>query len=92
MNELIGHNVDGGVITSSLYDKINTQAVLEDGDVIALSGRAPYSWGYGAPAVCLSSYPSFTVLSRSALVTTDSEEALIAAAAIIGESNIPNSG
>ena len=42
---------NGRDITRSLYDKINTQAALEDGDVIAFSGPVPYSWGYGAPVV-----------------------------------------
>jgi hypothetical protein len=32
---------------------------------------------------------NFSVLRRSALATTDTEETLIAAAAIIGESNVP---
>jgi len=30
---------------------INKHAVLNDGDVIALSGPVPFSWGYGAPVV-----------------------------------------
>jgi len=30
---------------------INRDVVLDDGDVIALSGPVPYSWGYGAPVV-----------------------------------------
>ena len=30
---------------------VNTQTVLDDGDVIALSGPVPYSYGYGAPIV-----------------------------------------
>ncbi len=42
---------NGRDITRSLYEGINTDAVLEDGDVIAFSGPVPYSWGYGAPVV-----------------------------------------
>lgn len=36
-----------------LYEggNINTEAGMSDGDVIALSGPVPYSYGYGAPAV-----------------------------------------
>ncbi len=29
----------------------NLEHALEDGDVLALSGPVPYSWGYGAPVV-----------------------------------------
>jgi hypothetical protein len=29
----------------------NLGHALEDGDVLALSGPVPYSWGYGAPVV-----------------------------------------
>jgi len=29
----------------------NLDHALEDGDVLALSGPVPYSWGYGAPVV-----------------------------------------
>ncbi len=42
---------NGRDVTPSLYTDINTEAVLDDGDVIALSGPVPYSWGYGAPVV-----------------------------------------
>lgn len=42
---------NGRDITPSLYAAINTDAVLDEGDVIALSGPVPYSWGYGAPIV-----------------------------------------
>lgn len=42
---------NGRDVTPSLYTDINTAAVLDDGDVIALSGPVPYSWGYGAPVV-----------------------------------------
>lgn len=31
--------------------RINLERELEDGDVVALSGPVPYSWGYGAPVV-----------------------------------------
>ncbi|MCC7016830.1 MAG: MoaD/ThiS family protein [Rhodospirillales bacterium] len=30
---------------------LNLEHALEDGDVLALSGPVPYSWGYGAPVV-----------------------------------------
>lgn len=30
---------------------VNLNHVLENGDVVALSGPVPYSWGYGAPVV-----------------------------------------
>ena len=42
---------NGRDITRSLYTGVNTEAVIDDGDVIALSGPVPYSWGYGAPVV-----------------------------------------
>lgn len=42
---------NGRDVTRSLYDELNTEAVIDDGDVIALSGPVPYSWGYGAPIV-----------------------------------------
>lgn len=42
---------NGRDITPSLHTAVNTQAVLDEGDVIALSGPVPYSWGYGAPIV-----------------------------------------
>lgn len=42
---------NGRDVTRSLYGGINTQAVLDEGDVIALSGPVPYSWGYGSPVV-----------------------------------------
>ncbi len=42
---------NGRDMTPSLYAEIRTEYVLEDGDVIALSGPVPYSWGYGAPVV-----------------------------------------
>lgn len=42
---------NGRDITRSLYTGINTESVIDDGDVVALSGPVPYSWGYGAPVV-----------------------------------------
>lgn len=42
---------NGRDVTPSLHTAINTEAVLDDGDVIALSGPVPYSWGYGSPVV-----------------------------------------
>ncbi|UCH73171.1 MAG: MoaD/ThiS family protein [Rhodospirillales bacterium] len=42
---------NGRDITPSLYRGINVEAILDEGDVIALSGPVPYSWGYGAPVV-----------------------------------------
>ena len=42
--------VNGRDITPQLGD-IRTTYVIEDGDVIALSGPVPYSYGYGAPIV-----------------------------------------
>lgn len=44
---------NGKDISPGLYEagQVNTEAALEDGDVIAFSGPVPYSWGYGAPIV-----------------------------------------
>ncbi len=44
---------NGRDITPGLYvgGNINADLVLTDGDVIALSGPVPYSYGYGAPVV-----------------------------------------
>lgn len=42
---------NGRDITRSLHTTLNTGALLNDGDVIALSGPIPYSWGYGAPVI-----------------------------------------
>jgi hypothetical protein len=42
---------NGRDVTASLYGGINTEAVINESDVIALSGPVPYSWGYGAPVV-----------------------------------------
>ena len=43
-----GRDVSPGIYGGG---RINRQASLEDGDVIALSGPVPYSYGYGAPVV-----------------------------------------
>jgi hypothetical protein len=42
---------NGRDITRSLYDPLNEDALLDEGDVLALSGPVPYSWGYGSPVV-----------------------------------------
>lgn len=43
---------NGRDITSGLVGaRVNTAATLDHGDVIALSGPVPYSFGYGAPVV-----------------------------------------
>ncbi len=42
---------NGRDVTPRLNVPINDEAFLDDGDVIALSGPVPYSWGYGAPVV-----------------------------------------
>ena len=42
---------NGRDVTPSLYGGLNTETVIDEGDVIALSGPVPYSWGYGAPVV-----------------------------------------
>lgn len=44
---------NGRDISPGLYEggNVNREAVLDDGDVIALSGPVPYSYGYGAPIV-----------------------------------------
>ena len=44
--------VNGRDITPGLVgDGIKDYHVLDDGDVIALSGAVPYSYGYGSPVV-----------------------------------------
>jgi sulfur carrier protein ThiS len=40
---------NGRDVTKDLHGPADTSAFLEDGDVIALSGPVPYSFGYGAP-------------------------------------------
>lgn len=42
---------NGRDITPSLHDPVNEDAILDEGDVLGLSGPVPYSWGYGAPIV-----------------------------------------
>ncbi|MBT6093239.1 MAG: hypothetical protein HOH04_00035 [Rhodospirillaceae bacterium] len=42
---------NGKDITPELNGAIQTSFQPESGDVIALSGPVPYSWGYGAPVV-----------------------------------------
>lgn len=42
---------NGRDITPSLHDPVNEDTVLDEGDVLGLSGPVPYSWGYGAPIV-----------------------------------------
>ena len=42
---------NGRDVTASLYADINTERAIDEGDVIALSGPVPYSWGYGSPVV-----------------------------------------
>lgn len=42
---------NGRDVTPSLYGGINTGTVIDEGDVIALSGPVPYSWGYGCAIV-----------------------------------------
>lgn len=43
--------VNGRDVTPRLEGGIETEHPLQDGDVVALSGPVPYSWGYGAPVV-----------------------------------------
>lgn len=43
--------LNGRDITPSLYTAVNENAVLDEGDVLGLSGPVPYSWGYGSPVV-----------------------------------------
>ena len=40
---------NGRDVTRSLDGPVEVDAFLEEGDVIALSGPVPYSFGYGAP-------------------------------------------
>jgi len=42
---------NGRDVTPELGGDINADYIFEEGDVIALSGPVPYSWGYGAPVV-----------------------------------------
>jgi len=42
---------NGRDVTPGLDGGVNLGHALENGDVLALSGPVPYSWGYGAPVV-----------------------------------------
>jgi len=42
---------NGRDITASLYAELNTERTIDEGDVVALSGPVPYSWGYGSAVV-----------------------------------------
>lgn len=42
---------NGRDVTESLHTGPNLERALDDGDVVALSGPVPYSWGYGSPVV-----------------------------------------
>jgi len=42
---------NGHDVTPSLKEGIRAGFMMDDGDIIALSGPVPYSWGYGAPVV-----------------------------------------
>jgi hypothetical protein len=44
---------NGRDVSPGLYGggRFNREAALDDGDVVALSGPVPYSYGYGAPVV-----------------------------------------
>ncbi|HRX37629.1 MAG TPA: MoaD/ThiS family protein [Aestuariivirga sp.] len=44
---------NGRDVSPGLYGggRFNREAPLDDGDVVALSGPVPYSYGYGAPVV-----------------------------------------
>jgi sulfur carrier protein ThiS len=42
---------NGRDVTAGLHTGINTERTLDEGDVVALSGPVPYSWGYGSPVV-----------------------------------------
>jgi len=43
--------INGRDPTPTLGDIVNMNRTLEEGDVVALSGPVPFSWGYGAPVV-----------------------------------------
>ena len=45
-----GHLLARISVESALFDT-TAVLVIDEGDVIALSGPVPYSWGYGAPVV-----------------------------------------
>ncbi len=42
---------NGRDVTRRMPGEINTDFAPEHGDVIAISGAVPYSWGYGSPIV-----------------------------------------
>ena len=42
---------NGRDITRDLNSGVNTSFAPEHGDVIAVSGAVPYSWGFGSPIV-----------------------------------------
>jgi len=42
---------NGRDVTRDMPGTIDTDYAPEQGDVIAISGAIPYSWGYGAPVV-----------------------------------------
>ncbi len=43
--------INGRDVSPGLVGQVNLDRVLEDGDVVALSGPVPFSFGYGAPVV-----------------------------------------
>ncbi len=43
--------VNGRDVSPGLVGQVRFTHELEDGDVVALSGPVPYSYGYGAPVV-----------------------------------------
>ncbi len=42
---------NGRDVTPNLEGGVRTEFQMGEGDVIALSGPVPYSWGYGSPVV-----------------------------------------
>lgn len=42
---------NGRDVTPNLEGGPRTEFMMDEGDIIALSGPVPYSWGYGAPVV-----------------------------------------
>lgn len=42
---------NGRDVTKSMPGEINTDFAPDHGDVIAISGAVPYSWGFGSPIV-----------------------------------------
>ena len=45
--------LNGRDITPAVYQSgaVNREVPLDDGDIVAFSGPAPYSFGYGAPLI-----------------------------------------